>query len=388
MQRVGTPLPIGHRSRSPPCSLLGAVVLVRGAQGDDVREARAGGAAHVVLCEEEASRHLQTEMDAQRALELLHMTVFSQSVSPCGKYLAAGNNYGEIAIFSLSAALSSEAKEESKKPVVSFTAHDGPVYTMVSTDRQLLSASNGEVRAWNWSDIVKKGCKEAWSRRPPYRSSLEVPEINSLQLNPKDNSLLLAGGDCAVHVMDLESGTFTHKFQGHSDYVHCLALRDQFQECLSGSEDGTVRMWDLRTGAQVQVIEVHKYEECSRPQNGKWIRCLATDCDWMVCGGGPALTLWHLRSVTPTTVFPLPPCQQHVMFYQDLILSAGHSPTINHLQISGEIRAQIPCTPHSVHSLCINEHSPEHKVLTAAGSSHKVDVFTNFSYRAFSLCFA
>ncbi|KAG6920667.1 THO complex 6 [Chelydra serpentina] len=60
-------------------------------------------------------------MDAQRALELLHMTVFSQSVSPCGKYLAAGNNYGEIAIFSLSAALSSEAKEESKKPVVSFT---------------------------------------------------------------------------------------------------------------------------------------------------------------------------------------------------------------------------------------------------------------------------
>uniref|UniRef100_A0A8C3XMI9 Uncharacterized protein n=1 Tax=Chelydra serpentina TaxID=8475 RepID=A0A8C3XMI9_CHESE len=81
-----------------------------------------------------------------------------------------------------------------------------------------------------------------------------------------------------------------------------------------------------------------------------------------VCGGGPALTLWHLRSVTPTTVFPLPHCQQHVMFYQDLILSAGHSPAINHLQISGEIRAQIPCTPRSVHSLCVNERSPEHKV--------------------------
>ncbi|XP_074854525.1 THO complex subunit 6 isoform X1 [Carettochelys insculpta] len=328
------------------------------------------------------------QMDIQRALELLHMTVFSQSISPCGKYLAAGNNYGEIAVFSLSAALSSEAKEDSKKPVVSFTAHDSPVYAMVSTERQLLSAGSGEVRAWNWADIIKKGCKEAWSRRPPYRSSLEVPEINSLQLNPKDNSLLLAGGDCAVHVMDLESGTFTHELRGHSDYVHCLALRDQAQECLSGGEDGTVRMWDLRTGAQVQVIEVHKYEECSRPQNGKWVRCLATDCDWMVCGGGPALTLWHLRSVTPTTIFPLPHCQQHVMFYQDLILSAGHSPAINHLQISGELRAQIPCTPRSVHSLCVNERSPEHKVLTAAGSSHKVDVFTNFSYRAFSLCFA
>uniref|UniRef100_A0A8B9VEK9 Uncharacterized protein n=1 Tax=Anas zonorhyncha TaxID=75864 RepID=A0A8B9VEK9_9AVES len=140
---------------------------------------------------------------------------------------------------------------------------------------------------------------------------------------------------------------------------------------------------DLRNGAQVQVIEVHKYEvktrdfgqihfnvapkicilgffggknpkivvfcpkiqECSRPQNGKWIRCLATDSDWMVCGGGPALTLWHLRSVTPTTVFPLPPGQQHVLFHQDL-------------------------------------------VLTAAGNSPKIDVFTNLGYRAFSLCFA
>uniref|UniRef100_A0A670YLL7 THO complex subunit 6 n=1 Tax=Pseudonaja textilis TaxID=8673 RepID=A0A670YLL7_PSETE len=298
-------------------------------------------------------------MDIQRSLELLHMTIYTQSVSPCGRYLAAGNNYGEIAVFSLSAALSSEAKEESKKPVVCFAAHSGAIYAMVSTDRQLLSAGNGEVKAWNWSEIVKK-----------------------------DNSLLMAGGDCVIHMMDLETGVFTvSPLGGHTDYIHCLALREQLRECLSGSEDGTVRLWDLRIGGQVQSIAVHKYEECRRPQNGKWISCLATDSDWMVCGGGPALTLWHLRSVTPTTVFPLPQCQQQAMFYQDLILSAGHSPTINHLQISGEVKAQIPCLPRCVHSISINERSAEHKVLTAAGSSHFIDVFTNFGYRAFSLIF-
>ncbi|KAL7990113.1 hypothetical protein Chor_012779 [Crotalus horridus] len=107
----------------------------------------------------------------------------------------------------------------------------------------------------------------------------------------------------------------------------------------------------------------------------------------MVCGGGPALILWHLRSVTPTTVFPLPQCQQQAMFYQDLILSAGHSPTINHLQISGEVKAQIPCIPHCIHSISIKEHSAEHKVLIAAGSSHCINIFTNFGYRAFSLTF-
>ncbi|NXI39116.1 THOC6 protein, partial [Galbula dea] len=219
----------------------------------------------------------------RRARQLLHMSVLAQSASPCGRYLAAGNNYGEIAIFSLSAALSAEAKEESKRPLTVFQAHPGPVYALVSTERHLLSASDGEIKAWPWAELGKKEALGGyWEVTGPF----SAPQL---------------------------------ELRGHQDYIHCLALREQQPQCLSGGEDGTVRLWDLRSGAQVQVIEVHKYQECSRPQNGKWIRCLATDSDWMVCGGGPALTLWHLRSVTPTTVFPLPQCQHHVLFHQDLV---------------------------------------------------------------------
>lgn len=183
------------------------------------------------------------QMEVFQALQRLHMTIFSQSVSPCGKFLAAGNNYGQIAIFSLSAALSSEAKEESKKPMVTFHAHDGPVYSMVSTDRHLLSAGDGEVKAWLWAEILKKGCKELWRRQPPYRTSLEVPEINALLLVPKENLLILAGGDCQLHAMDLETGTFMWALRGHTDYIHCLALRERSPEVLSGGEDGAVRLW-------------------------------------------------------------------------------------------------------------------------------------------------
>ncbi|XP_064151514.1 THO complex subunit 6 homolog isoform X6 [Loxodonta africana] len=241
------------------------------------------------------------QMEVFQALQRLHMTVFSQSVSPCGKFLAAGNNYGQIAIFSLSAALSSEAKEESKKPVVTFQAHDGPVYSMVSTDRQLVSAGDGEVKAWLWAEILKKGSKELWRCQPPYRTSLEVPEINSLLLVPKENSLILAGGDCQLHTMDLETGAFTRALRGHTDYIHCLALRERSPEVLSGGEDGAVRLWDLRTAKEVQTIEVYKHEECSRPHNGRWIGCLATDSDWM----GP-LPFWPGLWRGPST-HPLAP---------------------------------------------------------------------------------
>ncbi|KAM8951340.1 THO complex subunit 6 isoform 3-T3 [Lycaon pictus] len=292
------------------------------------------------------------QMEVFQALQRLHMTIFSQSVSPCGKFLAAGNNYGQIAIFSLSAALSSEAKEESKKPVVTFQAHDGPVYSMVSTDRHLLSAGDGEVKAWLWAEILKKGCKELWRRQPPYRTSLEVPEINALLLVPKENSLILAGGDCQLHTMDLETGTFTRALRGHTDYVHCLALRERSPEVLSGGEDGAVRLWDLRTAKEVQTIEVYKHEECSRPHNGRWISCLATDSDWM-------------------------------------ILSAGQGRCVNQWQLSGELKAQVPGSSPGLLSLSLNQQpaAPECKVLTAAGNSSRVDVFTNLGYRAFSLSF-
>uniref|UniRef100_A0A667J3Z8 THO complex subunit 6 n=1 Tax=Lynx canadensis TaxID=61383 RepID=A0A667J3Z8_LYNCA len=279
------------------------------------------------------------QIEVFQALQRLHMTIFSQSVSPCGKFLAAGNNYGQIAIFSLSAALSSEAKEESKKPVVTFQAHDGPVYCMVSTDRHLLSAGDGEVKAWLWAEILKK-----------------------------ENSLILAGGDCQLHTMDLETGNFTRALRGHTDYIHCLALRERSPEVLSGGEDGTVRLWDLRSAQEVQTIEVYKHEECSRPHNGRWI-CLATDSDWMVCGGGPALTLWHLRSSTPTTVFPMRAPQKHVTFYQDLILSAGQGRCVNQWQLSGELKAQVPGSSPGLLSLSLNQQpaAPECKVGPAGG---------------------
>ena len=74
--------------------------------------------------------------------------------------------------------------------------------------------------------------------------------------------------------------------RGHTDYIHCLALRERSPEVLSGGEDGAVRLWgkecciggktgdkggwgeedtshsssssDLRTAKEVQTIEVYE----------------------------------------------------------------------------------------------------------------------------------
>uniref|UniRef100_A0A8D3BLP3 THO complex subunit 6-like n=1 Tax=Scophthalmus maximus TaxID=52904 RepID=A0A8D3BLP3_SCOMX len=309
-------------------------------------------------------------------VELLHMSVFSQSFSPCGRFLAAGNNYGQIALFSLSAALSPDATTRSQKPVLTFTAHDGPVFSLVSADGRLLSAGNGEVSAWSWSDLIKKNVRALWTRRPKYKSSLEIPEINSMVLQPRDNSLVIGGGDNNVHILDLEHGVFKSVLQGHSDYVHCVSVRDRESEILSGGEDGAVRI-------NSRLCKVF----CARPQYGKWISCLTTDSDWMLCGGGPSLSLWHLRSLSPTSTFPLTGCQRQAAFHQDMILAVGDGASVSHCLLAGEVKAQIPCSPQSLNTLQLNTNSSEHQVLTVGGSSSHIDVFTNLSYRAFSLSF-
>uniref|UniRef100_A0AAY4CJC8 THO complex subunit 6 n=1 Tax=Denticeps clupeoides TaxID=299321 RepID=A0AAY4CJC8_9TELE len=284
-------------------------------------------------------------------VELLHMSVYSQSFSPCGRFLAAGNNYGEISVFSLSAALSPDASEASQKPILTFTAHDGPVFSLLSTDSHLLSAGNGEISAWSWVELIKRNTKAVWTRRPNYK----LGYIHGQNL--KFSLLFVGGGDNNIHMMDLETGVFKSTLQGHSDYIHCLAVREREGELLSGAEDGAVRIWDSRTGRSVHCL----------------------------CGGGPSLSLWHLRSLSPTSVFPILGCQRQAAFYQDLILSVGEGGSLNHCLLSGEVKAQIPCTPPCLNTLALN--GTEQRVLTLGGSSDQIDVFTNLSYRAFSLSF-
>ncbi|CAL1589153.1 unnamed protein product [Knipowitschia caucasica] len=320
-------------------------------------------------------------------VELLHMSVYSQSFSPCGRFLAAGNGYGEIGLFSLSAALSPDSSPLSYRPVLTFTAHAGPVFCLSSSDLHLFSCGNGEVSAWSWSHLLKKNVKPVWTKRPDYKPGLQIPEINALMLRSRENVLVLGGGDNNLHLLDLETGAFTGVLAGHQDYIHCVCEREREGQILSGSEDGTVRIWDDRKSQSAHCIEVHKYEMCARPQLGRWISCLATDNDWMLCGGGPSLALWHLRSLSPTSVFPVNGCTRHAAFYQDMVLAVGDSPLVSHCMLGGDVKAQIPTSSPSLNCFQINDRSSEHRVLTVGGSSDHIDVFTNLSYRAFSLSF-
>lgn len=51
---------------------------------------------------------------------------------------------------------------------------------------------------------------------------------------------------------------------------------------VSASEDGTVKLWDMRDKQVTNVIRPHLEENVARPHLGKWVGDVALSDNWLV----------------------------------------------------------------------------------------------------------
>jgi len=211
------------------------------------------------------------------------------------------------------------------------------------------SAGEKEIKGWNWEMLT-----QASSRRMEidgeqtvgeddallytFRNKECPTETNGVAVN-KEGLLYAAGGDGKVHIWDTTTETEVGALQGHVDYVHCVKLTNDGNQVISGSEDGTVRVWDARTHEPRAVLDTSTRKSVSildfKPKIGanNWVSCI--DCDeydmWMVCGGGThVLNLWHLPSLTSSTIVPTDGYPQAVLFNNNEMVSVGNEGKVYH----------------------------------------------------------
>ncbi|XP_018329759.1 serine-threonine kinase receptor-associated protein [Agrilus planipennis] len=72
--------------------------------------------------------------------------------------------------------------------------------------------------------------------------------VNSASLHP-DKSIFVAGGDdFKMYKFDYTTGTEIESFKGHFGPVHCVRFSPDGELYASGSEDGTLRLWQTTVG--------------------------------------------------------------------------------------------------------------------------------------------
>ncbi|WMV38279.1 hypothetical protein MTR67_031664 [Solanum verrucosum] len=107
-------------------------------------------------------------------------------------------------------------------------------------------------------------------------------------------SIFAASGDSCAYCWDVEKNEIKMVLKGHSDYLHCIVARNSHNQVITGSEDGTARIWDCRTGKCIQIIDPQKDKKLKELY--PYVSCIALDASesWLACGSGRSLSVWNL----------------------------------------------------------------------------------------------
>ncbi|BES95913.1 THO complex [Nesidiocoris tenuis] len=311
--------------------------------------------------------------------------ILSQVLSTCGDLLVCGNIYGDIAVFDLAGVLSGgEEHSNSKGPKCSFKSPNGEqICSLASTGRFLIVGTVGAIFGYGWDSIKNDEPRTSWTiNLPSSREGLQNMDVNSMLVlqTEADSDQLFAGcGDNNIYCFSLETGKALRIFDGHTDYIHSLSSCGS--QIASASEDGTVRLWDMRRAALNSKIEPQTEPKLCRNQFGKWIGDVSITGDWLVCGGGPRCSLWHMRTMEMMTAFTeLPDFEVHIAQLQgESVLCGGASSNFYVASLTGQVTSKMTTSTISLNS-ALYSNTPRN-VLTLAGSSNKIDVCTNFTYR-------
>ena len=79
-----------------------------------------------------------------------------------------------------------------------------------------------------------------------------------------------ASDDDTLKVWDLASGAELHTLSGHTDSVNAVAVTADGQRAVSASDDNTLKVWDLASGAELHTLSGHTDSGARRGGDGGW----------------------------------------------------------------------------------------------------------------------
>ncbi|KAH8760811.1 WD40-repeat-containing domain protein [Hyaloscypha finlandica] len=81
--------------------------------------------------------------------------------------------------------------------------------------------------------------------------------VTSVAFSPDGKQVVSGSQDYTVRLWDIVTGAALYTLKGHSDYVRSVAFSPNGEQVVSGADDKTVRLWDTVTGALLYTLVGH-----------------------------------------------------------------------------------------------------------------------------------
>ena len=255
----------------------------------------------VQLCEAATGRNLTT-LGGHRS------KVRWVAFSPRGMDLASGSEDGTVNLWDVPTG-----------NAVATLRHGGASHfvTFLSDGTTLAYEAGNTVRLWDLamareSSIHKGGMPVAFSpdgtslafgagneiqvrdmatRQNTATLSGHLESVTSVVFSPDGTTLASGSDDATVKLWDLVSGTIARTFFGHTRWVHSVAFSPDGKTLASGSDDTTVKLWEAGTGENTATLEGHTY--------GVITLAFSPDGKTLASGSSDAtVRLWNVASGT------------------------------------------------------------------------------------------
>jgi WD40 repeat protein len=168
--------------------------------------------------------------------------------SPNGTELASASSDASIILWNVRAGTQlSTIKGFSPRLSVAFSS-DG--------SRLAYSSSDSTIRIYGFASKSEGAIYKAFTVTQG-GSVVSAGDVTSVALSPDGNILAAGAADKIIRVWDLRTGAQIATLLGHTNSVLSVAISPDGARVISGGGDGTVRIWDIGASVQLQMLRAN-----------------------------------------------------------------------------------------------------------------------------------